>query len=411
MNLKNNFSSLFVCMACYLTIYSYLPGGGEYVQATSAILVFFGGVALLFFGAVRRIGIQVEEILLLMLSLFSIVVGLLTDNSYSVVYGFVFIAVVIGFMFCARVDYISNTFIFVGWMYILLLASHTLLTYKDFFDALSVSVTETGLVRYSPLGMHPNLVGMIYGGAVVYFGARIICGEIRPLNTILSSVFFSLSLLFILAASARGSLVACFFVLFLGYVIRNGLSKEFFMKILGPIICVGIVFLIIDHNKLFQWASDILELNSDTRGIDSGGTGRTVLWSMGMNLFFSDMTRFFVGGGLRSAEESMIGFHTENSYITIMLELGVFFGGIVLFLFARLLGLLFHDYKFFRLVDKSIGDSLLIIFLMVLFILLQSMFNRYLLAIGNPYSLLIAFLLSGYWSARFVLYNKVGIKF
>jgi hypothetical protein len=128
----------------------------------------------------------------------------------------------------------------------------------------------------------------------------------------------------------------------------------------------------------------MLELDSDTRGIGTGGSGRTELWARGLSVFFGDPAVFLFGGGFRSSSTDLIGFSTESSYITILLDGGLFMGMAVIVAFAyspiKALGLTPSQNRH--------DSSLVLLAAFLTFCIVESIFNRYLLAIGNPTSLL-----------------------
>jgi hypothetical protein len=93
-----------------------------------------------------------------------------------------------------------------------------------------------------------------------------------------------------------------------------------------------------------------------------------------------------VGGGLRSSEQATIGFLTENSYITILLDSGLFVGGSLIF---ALLYALVSARRLSRDANTSDASKPMVFLVpLLVFVLVQSFFDRYLLAVGNPASLL-----------------------
>ncbi|MDT4845419.1 hypothetical protein FQZ97_794040 [compost metagenome] len=97
----------------------------------------------------------------------------------------------------------------------------------------------------------------------------------------------------------------------------------------------------------------------------------------------------FTGRGIRSALPEVIGFPVESSYINLALEHGVFFGSLITLVFVV---------TACRALQQGLnpGQSryqLFMVGLMLVFMLAQSFFNRYLIGVGNPYSLWILVLI------------------
>lgn len=236
--------------------------------------------------------------------------------------------------------------------------------------------------RLAPLGTHPNLAGLIYLGGVLILLARFRAASRLERTAILFLI--GVCFLIDLGASARGALVSL--VLAAGFLtIRNpGLFKKYILPIafLGP--TFGFVILLVFPNEIWNYISTIFELNSTTRGFDSGGTGRVDLWRQGLDLIFSRDWQMLFGSGLRSSSPDAIGFSTESSFITIFIESGLLAGTLqIAAIIATLLKKDFGIPSEYHLITKAI----------VIFFLIQSFFNRYLIAIGNPFSMFFLMLI------------------
>jgi hypothetical protein len=131
------------------------------------------------------------------------------------------------------------------------------------------------------------------------------------------------------------------------------------------------------------YLQQILEVSSDTRGIGSGVTGRTDLWERGLMSLTSDPMLVAFGGGLRSSEYSVIGFLTENSYITILLDSGALLGS------ALILFLMLAPFSALRQsrVSTHSPNALILLPSFFVFLLVQCFFVRYLVGLGNPTAL------------------------
>jgi exopolysaccharide production protein ExoQ len=130
----------------------------------------------------------------------------------------------------------------------------------------------------------------------------------------------------------------------------------------------------------------MLDVNSTTRGIASGASGRTDSWRQSFDTLSSDPVLLLVGGSLRSSDYSIIGFDaTENSFITIWLDCGLFAGTAIIALFV------YSPLKAMSLSRSSVIDrrQLILVPSLFVFLLVEAIFNRYLLGIGNPISLIV----------------------
>jgi hypothetical protein len=189
----------------------------------------------------------------------------------------------------------------------------------------------------------------------------------------------------VLAASSRSSIialmVAAVFAALFEFRILRAITGKRFVIAAAVIGALAVLY--------FGFAStyfvSILEIDSSYRGFGTGATGRTDLWAKGMDALFSDPALIAFGGGLRSSEYTVIGFLTENSYLTILLDSGILAGG------ALILLLLYSPIMACRLQRSSTkAPRMTLAFLpsFFVFLLIQCFFLRYFIGIGNPTSLL-----------------------
>jgi exopolysaccharide production protein ExoQ len=275
------------------------------------------------------------------------------------------------------------------WAYVALVATVLALESPALFASLSGSVEYgLGLVRYQPLGMHPNLSGLVYGGGALLFLQRWLAAPTRSQKGF-ALTMVALCLCVLLAASARAGMLALAVAgaTGIGLIALRGSRRSRMSLVLAALIGVGVV--------LFNWAaikdylSLILDVDSPTRGVESGATGRTDIWRAGIELVFSDASLLFAGRGIRSALPEIIGFPVESSYINLALEHGIFFGSLITLSFVVTAA---------RALQQGLNPGqhqyqLFMVGLMLVFVLAQSFFNRYLIGVGNPYSLWILVLL------------------
>jgi hypothetical protein len=152
------------------------------------------------------------------------------------------------------------------------------------------------------------------------------------------------------------------------------------------IVTLPILLLVFDN--AYSYLESILELDSATRGWNSGGTGRFGRWQLGLATVFSNPLTLLSGYGLRSTDGLSLGFSIESSYINILIECGVLLGPAFVFAILRLV------FAYFPHGSRASAERgpLDVAPVLLLYCMLQSIFNRYLLGIGNPLSLVVLLL-------------------
>jgi O-antigen ligase len=386
MNLKL-LIKLTVGLSLYITIWSHLPGTELIVQFTSVSLMLFAAFLSILKGVkIKRFSIL--EICLLPIVIISAITSLATNNIYSFEFSIIFLLYCFALSLITRA--INLTEILDVFVYTILAIVLTVLItqHQELINTLS---SYDALQRFRPLNMHPNLTGMVYGGAAICLAFKgLYCDHLKQKILFLSAACSCI--LFILAASARAALVALIVVSIIWlYTFIKNLDQKRFRYLatgLGCLFLIGLLYL----DQTFNFLSEILEFDSDTRGVDSGATGRNELWALGASTILEDTSRLLFGYGLRSSESSRIGFSLESSYLTLLFEIGIF--STILFLF-----LVYTAIRLAMKISKREGENGIgayySIAMLLLFLLLQSVFNRYLIAIGNFYSVFFLILLFG----------------
>ena len=104
------------------------------------------------------------------------------------------------------------------WAYVALVGTVLALESPALFASLSGSVEYgLGLVRYQPLGMHPNLSGLVYGGGALLFFQRYLTVRKRS-QKLFALAIVALCLCVLLAASARAGMATLLIFLVGGLV-------------------------------------------------------------------------------------------------------------------------------------------------------------------------------------------------
>ena len=373
----------------YITIWSYAPGTERIIQISSVIGVFIAG-CLSLLKTPRFNGFSYVEIFFIIVLMTSTVTSLLTNNNYSFQYTIVFGVYCVSAALISRV--LSETEILDVFVITLIAIILTVLItqFGELKTALSIKMTVyDGLQRFTPLGMHPNLTGMVYGGATVCLGFKALytCSNYKR---IFYAVAAFIAFMFIIAASARSSLLALMVpaVFFLITYMKNlNKTRATYLFIIAIVI---IVLLSMRIDTIINYLAEILEFNSSTRGIDSGGTGRFELWAMGIETLKNDTSRLLFGYGLRSSEANIIGFSLESSYLTLLFDLGfvLTLGYLILVCLA-----VFISFKNSKVRNEFGTGPHFNIAMLFVFLICQSFFNRYLVSIGNFYSAFFLLLL------------------
>lgn len=373
----------------YLTGWYYEGPALQAAQMGAISLLLMAGFFSALSGETLRIRPSLVEWLFGIAFLFAMLVAWMTGNLLSTMYGAMLLLVLVAIAFLVRHSGADKLIAVFRWAYVALIGTLLLLESQAMFASLAGSVEYgLGLVRYQPLGMHPNLSGLVYGGGALLFFQRYLTVR-QQSRKLFALAIVVLCLCVLLAASARAGMLALAFTGLTGVALlalrgsRRARRGLVFAAVLGLLV----VF--------FNWAAIkdyllvILDIDSPTRGVESGATGRTEIWRAGIALVFSNEVLLFTGRGIRSALPGVIGFPVESSYINLALEHGVFFGTLITLAFVV---------TAWRSLRQGLKPgprqyALFMAGLMVVFILAQSIFNRYLIGVGNPYSLWILVLI------------------
>ncbi len=383
--LNTQLSHWFLGGSIYLTGWYYEGPALQAAQMGAISLLLMAGFFSALSGDTLRIRPSLVEWLFGIAFLFSMLVAWMMGNVLSTMYGAMLLLVLVAVAFLVRHRGAADLIAVFRWAYVALVGTLLLLESRALFESLSGTVEYSlGLVRYQPLGMNPNLSGLVYGGGALLFFQRYLAARKRS-QKVFALAIVALCLCVLLAASARASMLALAIAGLTGVTLigLRGSRRSRMSLVLAAFVGLAVI--------LFKWAAIqdylalILDIDSPTRGVDSGATGRTDIWRAGIELVFSDSVLLFTGRGIRSALPEIIGFPVESSYINLALEHGVLFGSLIAMAFVV---------TAWRSLQQGLkpGQSQYQLFmagLMFVFILAQSIFNRYLIGVGNPYSLWI----------------------
>jgi exopolysaccharide production protein ExoQ len=376
---------------CYLAFWSNAGGFGPAARPLIFVCLALASLLAVATGKVRRIATTPIEILLYLIAVLSAAVSLVRAEEYCIYYTMYYLATLVLTSIVTRTVSIPRLLDVGAYVTLLCLATSVALNPNGLIAALKVSVGAHGLERFSALNNHPLLMGYICGSGSILLARRIYLAR-GALERTLMAIGALGSWTIVLAASSRSAtialMVAAAFALLVEFRALRGLTVGRFAAA-AAVICVLV-------GVYFSFASDyltrILELDSVYRGFGSGATGRTDLWTKGLQSLTADPTLIAFGGGLRSSEYSVIGFLTENSYITILLDSGVLFGS------ALILFMLYTPLRALRMRTLPVQDTvpaqknvLALYPAYFVFLLIQCFFLRYFIGIGNPTSLMTLF--------------------
>jgi exopolysaccharide production protein ExoQ len=263
---------------------------------------------------------------------------------------------------------------------LLIVATILIVDHHELSKALSISIDRReGLFRFQPLGMHPDLGGFVLGGFVVLL-IRYLLVAPGMLRRIATGIAIPISIVVMLATSARAGLVALLISALICIAFELRLSRRTVSRLVLIVVPLGLIAGFVEGHSIANYLYQLLEVGSKQRGLGSGGTGRVEIWRFGIATVFSNPALLAFGNGLRND----LNFSTESSYIQILFDSGLFVGALVIgtFIAAPLKALWLS-----RTSPASNRPTFLVCTLFV-FLLVQSIFNRYLLAIGNPMSLI-----------------------
>lgn len=227
-------------------------------------------------------------------------------------------------------------------------------------------------LRRTFLGIHPNLVGLFsYVLGLVFIVLHPTWGRRIP-----GLVFC----LFVAAHfSSRASFIALSIAAAVTLLTEHGKGK---LALLALITILAL--------SLLPVLSDVLMLDDEHRGIDSGFSGRTEYWASALSVFY-DKPMLGAGFGI---VESLLDIPVDNGYVLMLAETGLL--GVLMFVAAACYYLtLALRVKRTHPMLASSALAVLVSFLFYIF------FERRYLAAGNPLSILVMLMFASVqWAAR-----------
>lgn len=387
-------SASFLFGAFYILTFSNIKGAGQIFQIISLILLGCSAISTIIASRIKLYFPTPVEISLVLVGLLSAAVGVTSGSEYSGYFTLTFLATIAAVAIVARgLDFktIVDTF---SYAQILTCITVSAVYWRALPVLLNPLSPNRWSLRFMPFDMHPNLVGFMYGVGAIVLSVTALrkTGILRATSAACAVV----SILFVLTASARASLLALFastaLVAFLAWPRMPRSARIASLVATAGALLVSTAL----WSRLYSYLSIMLEFDSRTRGFSSGGTGRFSIWARGLNHIVESGFASLVGSGLRTSYD-VIGFSSESSYLNLIIESG-FLAGLPL-----LISIFFGFGRLVRSVDgeRTLAVKITAVWI-VSFALVQSIFNRYLIAIGNSTSLLLLFAFTASWLPTFV---------
>jgi exopolysaccharide production protein ExoQ len=375
-----------IVMGCYTAFWSNAGAMGPIARPLIFVFLFLAAFWAIASGKVRRIAATPAELLLYVIGILSAAVSVVRSEDYSIVYSIYYLGAIVLVSVLARTVSLDRLLDLGALVTILCVLTCVISERHDLISALSITIGKNGMYRFSPLGNHPLLTGDIFGGGSILLVRRLYLSR-NTLERCVMVVGTLAAWTFVLGASARSSVVALSTAAAFAIVVEFRLTRVLFAKRVGLVLLAVAALIVLYFGPAHTYLQDMFAVNSSYRGIGTGATGRTDLWAQGIESLSTDPSRLALGGGLRSSEADFIGFSTENSYITILLDSGLFFGSALIALFF------YSPVSALRLSRSSTSGSNSFAFLpsFFVFLLVQCFFIRDLVGLGNPISLMTLF--------------------
>jgi exopolysaccharide production protein ExoQ len=376
---------IIVSFAFYLSIFSTISTIGTLIQGVVVTLFGLEAARCCLLRKFKYINSQIPAsifTLAFVIPLVSTFSTLIRGNIDAATYGLVLASTMLFLLIILRSHGVKN----ITKSYVLAMIFGVVTILYSEYNSLIISLigvnSNMGLIRFSPFNSHPNLIGHIFGMLVtVSSGLLISKVNLRTWEKYVLWVSVVSSIVFIFAASSRGGLMASLGAIILVSILEfRRHHGSFGRKFLAILITSGVVLTVVIFNNddIYTYFNNMLQLDHPDRGLGSGLTGRTDGWPMVIKIVFSEFSSIFFGFGFRTWSFKGTGIAIDNSYITLLYEVGLISAvaifSILIYAFMRSI-LIFNDFE--RVMSAMV----------ILFIIAESMVIRQMIAIGNPASL------------------------
>jgi len=244
---------------------------------------------------------------------------------------------------------------------------------------------------------HPNLLAFILAG----FFPLIVWRTMEEKSKWKKRAFIVLSVavfVMLFVTGSRGSLsavLAAGIALLVRSAAAGRLQKirlhHLHIVLLLILIPLAVAFLI-QHNRIggiTDYIVDFLAVNNSQRGLKSGLSGRTGIWEIALRLLRAH-GRWLFGFGYRAGER-MVG-TIDDGYIQLLFESGLIAGGLILGSMLRVFFLLWKASN--PRVNNPWTRFYMMLWCLMIVYFLNNISTRYLFSYGSPFSLCVLFLMS-----------------
>lgn len=298
---------------------------------------------------------------------------------------------------------------------------------KDYFNAGVVSIVAFIAVfpssfqgslsssgRLSGGYFHPNLIGFImlgYIGSQIWMLNRSIQSGAKKLQVSLHLILLIVTFFLLFESKSRGSILAFLgslsivtILLIVKRVIKKASfkenkrdksnhSRELTICFISLILVLAIYLIYSQINlpnlsaAIEAYLDESLALSNSGRGLNSGLSGRTDTWTE--LLKNTSLYQFLVGTGYRTSSE--IYGDVDNGYLVGLYEMGLI--PFLIIILKHTSNIFKFSHKYILLNDKNTESISVAVVFLTTGLLINCFVARYLIGIGNPFSLLCIFFL------------------
>src|SRR5450631_761754 len=270
---------LLVGAACYLAFYAAAPVIGPAMQAAAVVLLFGAAAYAVLMNRVKPLPVSLTELVMYVVGLAYIALGMFReeDAMTAMALSVALVCTIIFASIISRAISLERLLDIGAMVALLCVLTAIVVDHQKALAALLPGPGGIGLDRFMPLGTNPALVGYIFGSGSILMLRRVIISDDTKQRLVMAGGSL-LASLFVLAASARSSLVALAAAAFLAITFEVGVTRFFSLRWVRVVGIASIIFGLAFAGKIGSYFSRMLDLESTMRGVGSGATGRTELW-------------------------------------------------------------------------------------------------------------------------------------
>lgn len=257
------------------------------------------------------------------------------------------------------------------------------------FEALMQSLTTFS--RLIPFNFHPNLLALQLAGYLCVMLWKFMLGG--WFTRTLSGLAGVVCIVGILLASSRGAIVAVaigFIFVLVTLIARPAkhLRRRTIKISLLVVTLLAALFVLASNldstRDAYAVLDQVLSLSTPDRGLDSGMSGRVDMWHEALRVL-SDGT-WLLGHGVRSSDAAYTYPMIDNSYLVILYDMGAVPLILIAWRFVSILLRIARNAH--REVDRDLRSLYIACGMFLVVLLVTSIVERSLFAVGNPFSLL-----------------------